>query len=143
MVAIVTPEKSIDATQDVNVEPFEKFQKYVQTTQVDGVAIKVVDALNKLISVSPLYIEHIAEELNLSKRTLQRHLRKNNSNFLALRDKVCFKHAMICLLEKQMSIESTARYLHFADRTSFTNAFKRWSGHSPSYFRRIYSGNKV
>ena len=79
--ATVTPEKKISEIHDVHIKPFQEFQQHVQTPQVDGVVSKVVDALNRLVGVSPLYIEHIAKELNLSKRTLQRHLQKNNSNF--------------------------------------------------------------
>lgn len=137
----MTPEKKIDVVDDSNVKPFEEFQKYVQVPQAGGVIGKVVDALNRLVDVSPLDIEQIAKELNLSRRTLQRHLQKSGSSFMELRDKVRFKHAMICLLEKHMSIESTADYLNFSDRTSFTNAFQRWSGCSPSAFRKIYRGS--
>jgi AraC-like DNA-binding protein len=136
----VTPEKKIAVIDDVGVKPFEEFQKYIRIPQTCGVISKVVDVLNRLVSVSSLDIERIAKELNFSKRTLQRHLWKNGSSFIELRDKVRFKHAMICLLEKHMSIESTASYLKFSDRTSFTNSFKRWCGYSPSTFRKIYHG---
>ena len=137
----MTLEKKINAVDGSNVKPFEEFQKYVQVSQACGVMGKVADALNRLVDVSPLDIEHIAKELNLSKRTLQRRLRKSGSSFMELRDKVRFKHAMICLLEKHMSIEGTSDYLNFSDRTSFTNAFQRWSGCSPSAFRKIYRGS--
>jgi AraC-like DNA-binding protein len=137
----VTPEKKIAVIDDVGVKPFEEFQQYLRVPQTCVVVSNVVDVLNRLVGVSSLDIEYIAKELNLSKRTLQRHLWKSGSSFIELRDKVRFKHAMICLLEKYMSIESTASYLKFSDRTSFTNAFKRWSGYSPSTFRKIYSGS--
>ena len=103
----------------------------------------VVNVLNRQVGTGALDIETIATELNLSKRTLQRRLQKNGRSFVELRDKVRFKHAMLCLLEKQMSIESTASYLNFSDRTSFTNAFKNWSSYSPSHFRKIYRDYKL
>jgi len=139
--AIITPAKPPD--HDIAVEPFEKFQQFIQVPQICGVVSEVVRILDQRVGVAPLDIEQVAKELNLSKRTLQRHLHKRGNSFVELRDKVRFRHAMVCLLEKHMSIESTASYLHFSDRTSFTNSFKRWSGYSPSTFRKIYRGNSV
>ena len=133
------PEKKTNGFKsDHNAKSLKEFQKYVQVPQKQGVVGSVVDSINRRIGVGPLDIESISSELNLSKRTLQRHLRKNGSSFMELRDKVRFRHAMACLLEKHMTIESTADYLNFSDRTSFTNAFKHWSGHSPSSFRKMY-----
>ena len=121
-----------------HVKSLRTFQQYVQMPQVPGIVFEVFNLLNRRIGVNSLDIESVAGELNVSKRTLQRHLRRNGSSFMELRDKVRFRHAMECLLEKQMTIESIASYLHFSDRTSFTNAFKHWSGYSPSHFRKLY-----
>ncbi|MBX2806995.1 MAG: helix-turn-helix domain-containing protein [Cellvibrionaceae bacterium] len=103
-----------------------------------GIAGRVVDILQARVGGNSISIEDIANEMNLSKRTLQRRLQQQLISFASLRDKVRFAHAIECLLEKNMSVEGTSRYLDFSDRTSFTNAFKRWTKLSPSTFRRLY-----
>ena len=42
------------------------------------------------------------------------------------------------LIDRQMSVDAVSKTLDFSDRTSFTNAFKRWTGLSPSVFRKLF-----
>lgn len=118
--------------------PYEEFLERAKIPQVFGVAGKVVEVLQRRVGNDRLGIEFIAQDMNLSKRTLQRRLQEQDISFAALRDHVRFNHAIQCLLERHMSIENTSNYLDFSDRTSFTNAFKRWTTLSPSMFRKIY-----
>lgn len=103
-----------------------------------GVAARVVEVLTKRIGHEPLDISHIAEELNYSKRTLQRRLQKQEVSFAELRDQVRFHYSIDYLIHQHMSIDSISSALDFSDRTSFTNAFKRWTTLSPSTFRKTF-----
>ena len=123
---------------DVGFYDFEVIKEKANIPSLSGVAGKVVDILQKRIGESSLSIEDIAADMNLSKRTLQRRLQQQVISFAALRDLVRFNYAIDCLLKKNMSIESTSNSLDFSDRTSFTNAFKRWTNLSPSVFRKVY-----
>ncbi|MEO0442269.1 MAG: helix-turn-helix domain-containing protein [Pseudomonadota bacterium] len=117
---------------------FEEIKEKAYIPKLDGVAGEVVDVLQKRIGREALNIEDVATDMNLSKRTLQRRLQQEVISFAALRDLVRFNKAIDCLLKKDMNIESTSNYLDFSDRTSFTNAFKRWTNLSPSVFRKVY-----
>ena len=123
---------------DVGFLDFELIKDKARIPEFHGVAGKVVEVLQKRIGSKSLSIEDISSSMNLSKRTLQRRLQHNVMNFAEIRDVVRFNHAIDCLLYKNMSIESTSAYLDFSDRTSFTNAFKRWTNLSPSVFRKVY-----
>lgn len=123
---------------DVGFLDFELIKEKARVPEFHGVAAKVVDVLQKRIGSMPLNIEDVASDMNLSKRTLQRRLQHDVMNFAEIRDVVRFNHAIDCLLYKNMSIENTSSYLDFSDRTSFTNAFKRWTNLSPSVFRKVY-----
>ncbi|MGH1486155.1 MAG: helix-turn-helix domain-containing protein [Cellvibrionaceae bacterium] len=123
---------------DVGFYDFEEIKEKANIPPLSGVAGKVLDILQKRIGESSLNIEDVAADMNLSKRTLQRRLQQQVISFAALRDLVRFNHAIDCLLKKNMSIESTSSCLDFSDRTSFTNAFKRWTNLSPSVFRKVY-----
>lgn len=80
-------------------------------------------------------IERIAKELGLNVRTLQRKLREEGQRFAQLQARVQYRLAMRYLGEPKADIESVSEKLGFSDRRSFTRAFTRWSGVSPSAFR--------
>lgn len=103
-----------------------------------GVSARVVEVLMRRIGQHPLSISHIAEELSFSKRTLQRRLQKQEVSFAELRDQVRFHYSIDYLIRQYMSIDNISSSLDFSDRTSFTNAFKRWTSLSPSTFRKLF-----
>lgn len=116
----------------------EAYLEKAQLPDVVGVPARVVEVLNRRIGHAPLSIGHIAEELNFSKRTLQRRLQKQSLSFAELRDQVRFHYSIDYLIRQHMSIDNISAALDFSDRTSFTNAFKRWTNLSPSTFRKLY-----
>jgi len=124
------------ATEGVNT--FEQYVQQARLPEVYGVPGRVVEVLQKRIGKASLSIDFIAEEMNLSKRTLQRRLQQQCISFAQLRDQVRFHHSINYLIEHAMSIDSISASLDFSDRTSFTNAFKRWTGLSPSTFRKLF-----
>jgi len=103
-----------------------------------GIVSRVVEVLKHRIGMSPLGIDNIASDLNLSKRTLQRRLQQQGVSFAELRDSVRFHYSIDCLVNQHISIDRISSTLDFSDRTSFTNAFKRWTGLSPSTFRKVF-----
>ena len=120
------------------IKSFEEYREQGTIPQLYGVPGRVIEVLQRRIGSSPLAIDYIADELNLSKRTLQRRLQQQDFSFAQLRDQVRFHHAMNYLIEQHMSIDAISSSLDFSDRTSFTNAFKRWTGLSPSTFRKLF-----
>ena len=123
---------------EIGFHDFEEIKEKAYIPPLDGVAAKTLEVLQTRIGKHTLNIEDVAADMNLSKRTLQRRLQQEMHGFATLRDRVRFNHAIDCLLKKNMSIETTSTYLDFSDRTSFTNAFKRWTNLSPSVFRKVY-----
>ncbi len=121
-----------------SMKTLEEYQLAAELPEGLGISGKVVDVLKRRIGQSSLSIDHIAEELNLSKRTLQRRLQQQGISFAELRDKVRFHHSIDFLVRQQISIDRISSTLDFSDRTSFTNAFKRWTGLSPSTFRKVF-----
>ena len=143
-VQLVSATKNIEqfiagqAQPGASVKPLAEFQREATMPEVEGIAARVLIALQNRIGHSSLAIAHLASDLNLSKRTLQRRLQQEDVNFAQLRDKLRFNHAITYLVEQKMSIDSISSNLDFSDRTSFTNAFKRWTALSPSLFRKLY-----
>lgn len=121
-----------------SVKTLDEYWQQARIPEVYGVPSRVVEVLQKRIGHAPLSIGHVAEELNLSKRTLQRRLQQQDISFAELRDQIRFHYSIDYLVKHHLSIDSISASLDFSDRTSFTNAFKRWTGLSPSTFRKLF-----
>lgn len=120
------------------VKTLEEYVSLARLPEVYGVSGRVVDVLQRRVGHLPLAIDYIADELNLSKRTLQRRLQQQNISFAQLRDQVRFHFSIDYLVHQTLSIDAISAALDFSDRTSFTNAFKRWTSLSPSTFRKLF-----
>jgi AraC-like DNA-binding protein len=81
-------------------------------------------------------IAQVARSLNMSTRTLQRRLAACGHSLADVRDQVRFQLAAEALQSRRLSIEEIGELLGFSDRHSFTRAFKRWSGLTPSTYRK-------
>ena len=81
-------------------------------------------------------IEAVAERLGLSSRTLSRRLRDSGTNFQSLLDDARRSVAENRLLNSRMSIQQIAEACGFGDAQNFSQAFKRWTGLSPTEYRK-------
>ncbi|MFD5177960.1 AraC family transcriptional regulator [Nocardia sp. NPDC058379] len=85
---------------------------------------------------SPPTIEVVARELGTSPRTLRRRLTEAGTGFRALVDEVRCTLAEEMLTGTPLSIDDIAIRLGYAEATPFIHAFKRWTGTTPSAYRR-------
>lgn len=81
-------------------------------------------------------IEYTARHLGLHPRTLQRRLSIEQQSFAALQSALRLKLAKAWLAEPGVDIETVSERLGFSDRRSFTRAFLRWTGTTPSAYRQ-------
>ena len=80
-------------------------------------------------------LEAIATKLNTTSRTIQRKLVAEKSSFQALIDDVRTNVSTEYLLTTRLSIEEIAERIGYGDTAAFSNAFKRWTGTTPSAYR--------
>ena len=83
-----------------------------------------------------LGLDALAEELGLHARTLQRRLKDIGESHSGIQARVRHRLAQQWLQDPALSIDDVSERLGFTDRRSFTLAFTRWSGVTPSRFRR-------
>jgi AraC-like DNA-binding protein len=83
-----------------------------------------------------LGLDALADELGLHPRTLQRRLKAAGESHSNIQSRVRHRLAQTWLQQPELSIEDISERLGFTDRRSFTLAFTRWSGQTPSEFRR-------
>ncbi|WP_111640816.1 helix-turn-helix domain-containing protein [Marinimicrobium alkaliphilum] len=120
------------------IRSYHEYVELAEIPRTDGVGTDVLEALQKRIGTQSLAIDVIAQDMDMSKRTLQRRLQQQGENFAQLRDSLRFHYAIKFLIDQHMSVDAVSKALDFSDRTSFTNAFKRWTGLSPSVFRKLF-----
>ncbi|HET8870325.1 MAG TPA: AraC family transcriptional regulator ligand-binding domain-containing protein [Aquabacterium sp.] len=115
-------------------------QQLAQRTQIDLHGATLSDHVGRLLVNQPHLlgqgIDALAREMGLHPRTLQRRLKESGDSHSAILDRVRFQLARHWLENDTRSIEEISEQLGFSDRRSFTQAFTRWSGQTPSRFRR-------
>lgn len=84
--------------------------------------------------------EQIAEQLNLSLRSLQRRLRDEQTSYQQLLDETRLELALQYINRTRLSVAQIAPLLGFSDSSNFNRAFKRWLGISPSRYRALGLG---
>jgi AraC-like DNA-binding protein len=81
-------------------------------------------------------VDWVARKMDLSGRSLQRHLSVHGATFEAVMDRVLTRHSMTLLEQAEMPITELALQLGYADPSHFVRAFRRWTGQTPGEFRR-------
>lgn len=81
-------------------------------------------------------IEQIAVALSISTRTLKRKLAKEGLSFKDIQEEERRERAMALLRTPDLGLEAIAEQLDYADASNFTRAFRRWTGMTPSDWRR-------
>jgi AraC-like DNA-binding protein len=81
-------------------------------------------------------LETIAKRLAMSPRTLQRRLRDQGVLFNDVLDAMRFRAAKSYLAQGDIAASEVAYLLGFSEQSSFNRAFKRWSGQTPTDYRR-------
>lgn len=82
-------------------------------------------------------IEHAAEHLAMSKRTLQRKLTAEAETFQSLLQSVRAELADYYLLKSSLSLGEIAFLLGFQETNSFIRAYSHWKGSPPGNFREM------
>jgi AraC-like DNA-binding protein len=81
-----------------------------------------------------------ARLLALSERTLHRRLAEEGTRFSALIDEARYARARELLSDKRNTVETIAFAVGYAEPSSFSRAFKRWSGVGALEYRRQQPG---
>ena len=81
-------------------------------------------------------IAYVAERLSMHVRTLQRRLADEQLVFRELLGECRRRRATEALLAGELSIAAIAARLGYSDAAHFARAFRAWTGHTPSSYRR-------
>ncbi|MEJ2140379.1 MAG: helix-turn-helix transcriptional regulator [Gammaproteobacteria bacterium] len=85
-------------------------------------------------------IEEVAQLLQVSPRTLQRKLSEAGSSYSGLVERCRCRVACESLRYTQDPVQDIAALLGYRDVSSFSRAFRRWTGITPRDFRNRRRG---
>ncbi len=96
---------------------------------------KVAHCLNELLPSGRATVEDVARELAMSKRTLQRRLADEGTNWLEVLSDARENLAKHYLATTEYGATEVSFLLGYEDPNSFFRAFKRWENTSPEVWR--------
>ena len=106
-------------------------ERYVASLQPQPVAANVRDMLIELLPTGEAGQETVARRLNRSLSTLQRQLQAEGLSYRTVVDTTRRSLAEAYLGDKRFSQAEIAYLLGFSDQSSFSRAYRRWTGQSP------------
>lgn len=108
---------------------------YLARFDRENLRARVRAVLTALLPTGLPSAETVADSLHLSLRSLQRKLAEEGSSYDALLNDTRRELALSYLQDRRYSMGEITFLLGFSDTSSFTRAFRRWAGCSPSQYR--------
>jgi AraC-like DNA-binding protein len=104
-------------------------------TAIASLRAAVENEAQKLLPHGNAKRHRIAKSLGQSERTLTRRLADEGTTYEQVLDQLRQSLALQYIKEQGVSLSQIAWLLGYEGATSFTHAFKRWTGRSPSVAR--------
>jgi AraC-like DNA-binding protein len=109
--------------------------QYLSQIERGNLQGRVRDVLTQRLAQGEPSQEDVAELLNMSARTLQRRLGDVGTTYKEILDETRRVLALAYLSAPRHSVSDITYLLGFSAGSSFTRAFRRWTGQSPSDWR--------
>ena len=115
----------------VAVPPLRQAVSQLENHDIILLIYKLLDNEPNLKAISR---EKIAADMLMSVRTLNRRLTVLGSSYRQVIEQYKQEKALLLLSQPNINLTDIAFRLGFADLSSFSRAFKSWTGHSPTHF---------
>ena len=114
--------------------------KFLSRIERANMPNRVRAALFELFATGEFSKETIAKKLAVSVRTLHNRLADEGMSYQEILDETRQKLAQQYLRQSQHTVGDVAFLLGFSDFSNFSRAFKRWTGKTPSDYRKEMLG---
>jgi AraC-like DNA-binding protein len=133
--ALITPNRLGDASiSDFFDAHLDK--ELAELADDEGLGRRVRIQIAQALSEGVPTVADVADRLGMSNRTLQRRLSEQGHAFQDLVDEARQDLAERLLRRSDYALAEVAFLTGFAEQSTFTRAFKRWSGQTPATYRR-------
>ncbi|MEQ1566635.1 MAG: helix-turn-helix domain-containing protein [Myxococcota bacterium] len=104
---------------------------------------RVRRAIQHALATGSPTIEHVARQVAVSPRTLQRRLREHGLGYAELLEQTRRGLAERYLGDPRLTLAEVAYLCGYAEQTSFFRAFRQWTGETPAARRAALTGSSV
>jgi AraC-like DNA-binding protein len=111
--------------------------RYLAGLDKNNIVQRVKGAIIDLLPSGEISDEKVARKMNISARSLQRKLHASHTSFRTLLSGVREELAENYVRDATISLLEIAFVLGYSDYSSFSRAYKRWKGISPSKIRKL------
>jgi len=108
----------------------------LQATVLENLPALVRRVIRKQLIIGQGGMEDVAATFGIHRRTLDRHLGRHGVLYGELVESVKEDVARQLLRDTQMQVQQVAESLRFSSAANFATAFRRWTGMTPSEYRR-------
>jgi AraC-like DNA-binding protein len=119
----------------------ELLEHYIKATLThpcvdDELTLALRNALHDLLSSERVTLAAAARRLGVGRRSLQRNLEARGTSFREVLRALRCELSLTLLRQRGMTMNHAAESLGFSELSSFSRAFKKWTGMSPQAYRR-------
>ena len=128
----INSSRGVETVLALDVQTF-----FAASTEDASTADRVRAAIPTLLDEGEPTLERAARLLRVGRRTLQRRLGEEDTTFGALLEEVRISIAKQAVLEERLTFAEVSYRLGFSRESAFFRAFKRWTGMTPTEFRKL------
>ena len=110
--------------------------KYLAKLDKDDIIHQVKATILMVLHDGGISAVKVSEELNMSRRTLLRRLKAENTTFIEILTEVRRELAMKYIRDSHLTLTELSFQLGFSEMSSFSRAFKSWTGQAPAAYRK-------
>lgn len=108
---------------------------YLARLDKNNVVARVKSAIIDQLPTGSVVDSGVAQSLHMNVRNLQRKLQQEGTSFKKILNQVREELALKYIKDSHLSLSEISFLLGFAETSSFSRAFKRWTGGSPTTYR--------
>jgi len=110
--------------------------QYISQLDESDIAMQVKSRLIDRLSSGSVKESEIAIDLNMTLRTLQRKLVERGTSYKAIANETRRDLALEYVREQYLPLTEITYLLGYSEQANFTRAFRRWTGQSPTDYRK-------
>ncbi|AZC18413.1 MULTISPECIES: AraC family transcriptional regulator [Pseudomonas] len=116
------------------LEPYLEREREARSLD-DQLLAQITRMVAAALSSGNLSLPQISQQLGLNRRTLQRRLKEQQIEFSSLIEEVRRELALSYMQSSDYSVTEISLLVGYSESSSFTRAFRRWTGQSPQQYR--------
>lgn len=113
----------------------QRLEEKLHARPDNGIVAQVRSVIMRNLAQDRVRLPLVAEEMNVTGRTLQRKLKEAGVTFQQLLDSTRHALAEDYLRQEKLSLAEIAFLLGYQEQSSFCHAFKEWTGINPGAYR--------